>query len=62
MVYERMLHSFRPASPTLVAASTHTITMMKAFCPLWDLIRRRRNFELENYRRIHYYDSNTEKG
>lgn len=62
MVYNRMLHSFRPASPTLVAASTHTLTMMKAFCPLWNLVKRRRNYELENSWRINYHDSNTEEG
>lgn len=49
MVYNRMLYSFSPASPTLVAASTHTITMMQVFCPLWDLVKRRRNYELGNY-------------
>lgn len=63
MVYNRMLYSFSPASPMLVAVSIHFITMMQVFlfCPLWDLVKRRKNYELGNYGRFHYYDSKPDK-
>lgn len=47
--HPRTLYDFNPASAMLVPTSMHAITMRQTFCPLWDLVKRRRNYKLGNH-------------
>lgn len=56
MMYNRMLYSFSPALSTRNATSAHAVAVMQEFCPPWDLVQRRKNYELGNQWRIHYHE------